>query len=122
MLAFNQNINVYSDKINKNISAVSYTHLDVYKRQETHSAKLKEYWIKSHEFKHSPVLEIGANNLHIISYIITYLLFTAITSVSYNRNECIPEERLPSDHRKVSSILSVSYTHLDVYKRQVVHV
>ena len=67
--------------------SVSYTHLDVYKRQTQ--------------------LSVGG-----------YLFYLVFTLVTFDQEEYT---FLPFTILYVRTLTSVSYTHLDVYKRQICH-
>ena len=86
------------------VIAVSYTHLDVYKRQPVILGKRLMHW------NHQYILLISQSHL-----------------CCPGRTSCIRIKKEPfvwllcaSIRSYLSRMISVSYTHLDVYKRQVI--
>ena len=80
---------------------VSYTHLDVYKRQE--------YELNQSDMMLTFFAHVLNKHQDIVDELPSYNGMNCVSDVDY---------RL-SDNRKAEMPTSVSYTHLDVYKRQV---
>ena len=96
-----------SSLMDKSFSTVSYTHLDVYKRQPLKKANVNLLGEKIQKMVIAnaigiPVVAIGQGLVALIGY----LIFGAPSAVLLFALTC------------VASMLPVSYTHLDVYKRQ----
>ena len=93
--------------------AVSYTHLDVYKRQDMDLA----YAVG--DVNAAASAAIGA-----CAYTNSYIGSTVTTLYNYDMSLNILTTQIPPNNGTlntvgVSGIVAVSYTHLDVYKRQV---
>ena len=78
------------------IKPVSYTHLDVYKRQEYHDTLMLEYEYKNEEME--------------------YINITILCKISKNLKQTHRKHKL----NQALNLIPVSYTHLDVYKRQII--
>ena len=102
---------------------VSYTHLDVYKRQPMNLriSALDGYALISNSDAHSPAkLGREANLLDIEPVSYTHLRFVSLSLLSGAFHKM---RRITLFHRGTKGIIwgtpvPVSYTHLDVYKRQ----
>ena len=90
------------------LEAVSYTHLDVYKRQVRTSVRTKtlNFFLIQRPF------EPRSNLQHF--YFFPQFLF----SFFFSFFNCLTPHFFPNILQDPASIIAVSYTHLDVYKRQ----
>ena len=91
--------------------SVSYTHLDVYKRQEEHKAKIskatkgRKAWNEGKKMTKEHVLK---NMVAHIKYDVDLEFYQQFDDV----------EKIKCLNRMLTRGRAVSYTHLDVYKRQ----
>ena len=96
------------------LSAVSYTHLDVYKRQKE-QLQARDKIIERVKM----ALSIGAAGQLIFVEGEAGTGKTVLNSSTFYEICCLAEENGLDDLRCNLIINPVSYTHLDVYKRQV---
>ena len=92
---------------NKTMKAVSYTHLDVYKRQDYGDGTNYQYNY-SHGHTASTIMFCGGQSIN----------NTFRYNISQNEDMGPLDPAGNSGNTQVYNNTSVSYTHLDVYKRQ----
>ena len=99
------------------LSAVSYTHLDVYKRQGDHKARTEEEMIAYYEhlIEAYPIVSIedGLDEED-------WEGWKKLTAKLGDRIQIVGDDLFVTNTKRLAKgIETVSYTHLDVYKRQV---
>ena len=118
----------HANRNNERIMPVSYTHLDVYKRQGKKDITNNIKQVSNREFLLKEGQEVGRNhypecpeiickisNLLVRALIDTGSEVTCVSSKFVENSQLRNCPRLPVKHCNVP----VSYTHLDVYKRQL---
>ena len=101
------------------VRPVSYTHLDVYKRQDLEGELCVDREIELYKLKrnYEELKEmLGVVKINDMKY-----LPVNIEIENCFDDTCLNNNNLPSVvmNEKITDLISVSYTHLDVYKRQV---
>ena len=128
-----QNFSTLVEMINAmEVRAVSYTHLDVYKRQVERTRKNAASWLDSAVL--TPLKRVANDEMHMKAYAVLREEFLLGVPGSVQQlkdfkksvtGRVIPKserDRLEIFERMLSGMQTqepVSYTHLDVYKRQV---
>ena len=97
--------------------AVSYTHLDVYKRQVTIHSTQSKYFVASRKFE-LPELKLLIDAVESSKFITKKKSETLIEKI-HTMTSPGQVAKLKRNNYVVNRIKPVSYTHLDVYKRQL---
>ena len=119
MLAFEKALEAGADGIELDVQPVSYTHLDVYKRQQR-DRRVKHYRHNIGQGGFYAV--IRKNSLPQIIHFLINLREIQLRKPFLQIHDQLQKLLIPSryHHRKIPQAFKpVSYTHLDVYKRQV---
>ena len=109
------------------MTPVSYTHLDVYKRQVLHFVTLQVGAKFLYDFLTKCITNVENSNVHRKQEVVAYLRKRqhGVATVLGLRNarSPVPPQRTSSSPTvaRCNSALAVSYTHLDVYKRQLLY-